>query len=124
MRIAPGSQLHSRHLASTPLYSLSHLTSYRTMSAPPPHSMPVPPHMQGKAPQGDPGGMSSVKREAPCTAALHPSYFKYVLEHTGETEVQRELRDAAEQLSRPGMMACPDHTSSSASCAASSGRSG
>lgn len=43
-----------------------------------------------------------------CTAAEDPALYKYLLEHTRETDIQQDLRIRCESMKQPGMMASPD----------------
>lgn len=48
------------------------------------------------------------KLHEPCTAALKPEYYAYLLEHVHEQPGQKKLFSACETLDHAGMMASPD----------------
>ncbi|KAL7696396.1 O-methyltransferase family protein [Lotmaria passim] len=48
------------------------------------------------------------KGDKPCTAAIKPEYYQYLLQYIGETPLQAELHRKGEELERPMMMASAD----------------
>jgi predicted O-methyltransferase YrrM len=53
-------------------------------------------------------GLPHLKGDTPCTAALKPEYYQYLLQYVGETPLQAELRRKGEALEQPMMMASAD----------------